>query len=208
MTSAKISCRRIPSQCFPVDIISATTQLTTSQRSKHLQQLYHFQIPAQDMSLLRIIATRAPRAPLAATTATKSVRFSTSPFAQKDSGSGVKDTIDSVNKTVGDAAVKGIEKGRECLSLFFAFATTIFFRPLSPIKQETPNADHPQPTEQASENLKSTVGLNAKQAEGSAKEMSGEAKGKASELAGEAKGKTQEVAGQAKGKAEEIKGKM
>ena len=161
------------------------------------------------MSLLRIIATRAPRAPLAATTATKSVRFSTSPFAQKDSGSGVKDTIDSVNKTVGDAAVKGIEKGRECLSLFFAFTRLQFFPSFFfPVKRQTPNADLPQPTEQASDTLKSTVGLNAKQAEGSAKEMSGEAKGKASELAGEAKGKTQEVAGQAKGKAEEIKGKM
>ena len=32
---------------------------------------------------------------------------------QKDSGSAVKDTIDSVNKSVGDAAVKGIEKSRE-----------------------------------------------------------------------------------------------
>ena len=78
------------------------------------------------MSLLRIIATRAPRAPLAATAATKSVRFSTSPFAQKDSGSAVKDTIDSVNKTVGNAAVKGIEKGREFPSLSFSFFFPLF----------------------------------------------------------------------------------
>lgn len=66
------------------------------------------------MSLLRTIALRAPRVPLAAaTTITKPVRFSTSPVAQKDSGSAVKETIDSVNKAVGSAAVKGIEKGRE-----------------------------------------------------------------------------------------------
>ena len=64
------------------------------------------------MSLLRTIALRAPRAPLAAT-ASKPVRFSTSQFQQKDAGSAVKDTIDSVNKTVGEAAVKGIEKGRK-----------------------------------------------------------------------------------------------
>lgn len=65
------------------------------------------------MSLLRTIAIKAPRAPLAATAASKRVCFSTSPYAKKDSGSAVKDTIESVNKTVGDAAVKGIEKGRE-----------------------------------------------------------------------------------------------
>ncbi len=67
------------------------------------------------MSFLRTIAIRAPRAPLApiTTAATKRVRFSTSPYALKDSESAVKETVDSVNKTVGNAAVKGIEKGRE-----------------------------------------------------------------------------------------------
>lgn len=60
------------------------------------------------MSLLRTIALRAPRA-----TITTPLRFSTSPLAHKDSGSAVKETIDSVNKAVGDAAVRGIEKGRE-----------------------------------------------------------------------------------------------
>lgn len=64
------------------------------------------------MSLLRTIAIKAPRAPLAAT-APKRVRFSTSPYARKDSTSAVKETVESVNKKVGDAAVKGIEKGRE-----------------------------------------------------------------------------------------------
>lgn len=98
-----------------IDIISppkTTTQLTTPQLSKK-QQLYHFQNPAKDMSFLRTIAIRAPRAPLAATASTKRVHFSTSPYVQKDSASAVKDTIDSVKKNVGDAAAKGIEKGRE-----------------------------------------------------------------------------------------------
>lgn len=68
------------------------------------------------MSLLRTIALKAPlrAAPLATT---KRARFSTSPIAKKDSSSAVKETVDSVNKTVGDAAVKGIEKGRELKSL-------------------------------------------------------------------------------------------
>lgn len=66
------------------------------------------------MSLLRTVAIKAPRAPLAAT---KRVRFSTSPYAQKDSSSAVKDTIESVNKSVGDAAARGIEKGREFIPL-------------------------------------------------------------------------------------------
>lgn len=73
-----------------------------------------------NMSLLRTIALRAPRAaPLAG----KRARFSTSQYVQKDSGSAVKDTIDSVNKTVGEAAVKGIEKGREFVC-FFLYASS------------------------------------------------------------------------------------
>ncbi|KAL2039462.1 hypothetical protein N7G274_007734 [Stereocaulon virgatum] len=60
--------------------------------------------------------------------------------------------------------------------------------------------------QQASQTIKSTVGLNANKAEGSAKEMSGEAMGKAQEMTGSAKGKAQELAGEAKGKASEIGG--
>lgn len=66
------------------------------------------------MSLLRTIAIKAPRAPLLAT---KCVRFSTSPYAKKEAGGTVKETVEGVNKRVGEAAVKGIEKGRE----FYAF---------------------------------------------------------------------------------------
>lgn len=72
------------------------------------------------MSLLRTIAIKAPRSPLAAT---KRVRFSTSPYARKEAGETVKETAESVNKRVGEAAVKGIEKGREFrlfLSVLFA----------------------------------------------------------------------------------------
>ncbi|KAK0517174.1 hypothetical protein JMJ35_000329 [Cladonia borealis] len=73
--------------------------------------------------------------------------------------------------------------------------------------------------QQASAAIKSSVGLNSKEAAGSAKEMAGstagsakemtgEAKGKAQEVAGEAKGKASELSGAAKGKAEEVKGKL
>ncbi|KAL6720969.1 hypothetical protein ACLMJK_000069 [Lecanora helva] len=99
--------------------------------------------------------------------------FTTSPYVRKTASETAKETVENVNKTVGDAAVKGIEKGQ-----------------------------------QATATLKSSVGVKAKEASGSAQEMTGEAKGKASEMAGEAKGKASEVSGEAKGKAEEIKGKM
>ncbi|CAF9927065.1 hypothetical protein IMSHALPRED_007112 [Imshaugia aleurites] len=163
------------------------------------------------MSLLRTIAIRAPRAPLATTNSVR-VCFSTSPFAKKDSTA--KETIESVNKSVGNAAVKGIEKGRKFRryltpTMFSDLAITAPSSETSHLHSAFTNANPPPlSTEKATENLKSTVGLNAQKAEGSAKEMAGEAKGKAEEVAGEAKGKTHEVAGQAKGKAEEVKGKM
>ena len=91
--------------------------------------------------------------------------------------------------------------------VLFFFPFPFFFFPCSIQRFQNP-ANHPNPTEKATESLKSTIGLNAKQAEGSAKEMSGETKGKASELAGEAKGKTQEVAGEAKGKTQEVAGQV
>ena len=82
------------------------------------------------------------------------------------------------------------------------------FDPLFKEKQEVTNRFDMMPIEQATDSLKSTVGINAGKVEGEAKEVTGEVKGKAAELSGEAKGKGQEVAGQAKGKAEEIKGKL
>ncbi|KAK4694653.1 hypothetical protein P7C71_g2971, partial [Lecanoromycetidae sp. Uapishka_2] len=60
--------------------------------------------------------------------------------------------------------------------------------------------------QEATQNLKSSTGLGAQKAEGSAAEMTGEAKGKAQGMAGEAKGKAQEMAGEAKGKASEVSG--
>ncbi|KAF2459517.1 hypothetical protein BDY21DRAFT_370240 [Lineolata rhizophorae] len=95
--------------------------------------------------------------------AVRSVRaFSTARPLQKSAADSVKDTAKKVDRTISDAAVKGIEKG-----------------------------------EQASQSVKSTVGLGAK-----------EAKGEAKEAAGEAKGKTHEMAGKAKGAAEEMKSKV
>jgi len=73
-----------------------------------------------------------------------------------------KDAVKKVDRTVANAAVKGIEKGQE-----------------------------------ASAVVKDTVGINAKKAEGTASEVTGEAKGKAHELKGEAKGKAEELKGKA-----------
>ncbi len=65
------------------------------------------------MSLLRTLALRAPSA-----AGQRAARFSTGPFLKKDSGNAVKETIESVNKKVGEAAVKGIEKGGEWILSF------------------------------------------------------------------------------------------
>ncbi|MCJ1477052.1 hypothetical protein MMC13_005723 [Lambiella insularis] len=112
--------------------------------------------------------------------------FSTSTRFHKDPISATvdtaKDTLKSIDRTVSDAAVKGIEKGQDAAAA-----------------------------------ARSTVGVNASKAEGSASEMAGKAKGamnestgsttgSASEMVGEAKGKAQEVAGQTKGKAQEVAG--
>ena len=123
--SPKIRIPPSPTPNITLTIISpskTTTQLTpppSSPKQQQQQQLYHFQNPAKDMSLLRTIAIKAPRAPLAA--GTKCVRFSTSPYVKKEAGETVKETVEGVNKRVGEAAVKGIEKGRESFSLFFLF---------------------------------------------------------------------------------------
>ncbi|KAM0805243.1 hypothetical protein BDR22DRAFT_387033 [Usnea florida] len=64
------------------------------------------------MSFLRSITTKAPRLP-----PSLAARFSTTPLAKKDATSGVKDTIESVNKSVGESAARGIEKGQATASL-------------------------------------------------------------------------------------------
>ncbi|KAL8949635.1 MAG: hypothetical protein Q9183_007587 [Haloplaca sp. 2 TL-2023] len=166
------------------------------------------------MNSLRVIPRKA--LPLA-----RSRLFSTSPLARKSAVDQAKDTVKSVDQTISNAAVKGIEKGGQALGVFVcAFA------------------DEFETAERAAANAKSSIGLGASKAEGQASEMAGEAKGKAhemsgaaqgkaqemtggdasqmageakgkaSELAGEAKGKAQETMGAAKGKAEEVKSKM
>ena len=96
-------------------------------------------------------------------------------------------------------------------SLFLPFMPFPFIPPSSTVTTLIPTASPlksqlsqrlTRPTEQASQAIKSSVGMGSKEAAGSAKEMTGEAKGKASEMAGEAKGKASELSGTAKGMAE------
>lgn len=63
--------------------------------------------------------TRTLPRKLTRTTALNARLFTTtSPFAEKTAADTAKETVDSVNKKVGDAAVKGIEKGRTFYTFF------------------------------------------------------------------------------------------
>ncbi|MCJ1300970.1 hypothetical protein MMC08_003769 [Hypocenomyce scalaris] len=81
----------------------------------------------------------------------------------------VKDTLKSVDRTVSDAAVKGIEKGEQ-------------------VSQATKEAVGIN-TSKVAGAAKETKG----EVKGKAQELAGEAQGKAAELKGEAKGKAEEV---------------
>lgn len=96
-----------------------------------------------------------------------------------------KDTLKKADRTVSDAAVKGIDKGGK-LSLFSMCPTSF-------------NDTNMHLTEKAAHHLKEAVGAGAQQA----KEKSGELKGGAAEYAGKGKGKAEETLGAAKGKAKE-----
>ncbi|KAI9666249.1 MAG: hypothetical protein M1821_004184 [Bathelium mastoideum] len=107
------------------------------------------------------------------TTITRQARlFSTSPRVQKTVVDSAKDAVKKVDRTVSDAAVKGIETGVSIITS--ANAVT---------------------TEKATNATAETIGLKSKQAQGKAAEVGGEAKGKAHEVAGKAKGTAEEVKG-------------
>ncbi|KAI9851962.1 MAG: hypothetical protein M1838_002251 [Thelocarpon superellum] len=95
--------------------------------------------------------------------------FSTSSIARKSATEAVKDTVKTVDRTVSDVAVKGIEQGQEA---------TAKAREVMGIKSEQANAK--------AQELKG-------EAAGKASELHGEAQGKASELQGKAKGTAEEV---------------
>ncbi|KAF2795002.1 hypothetical protein K505DRAFT_407215 [Melanomma pulvis-pyrius CBS 109.77] len=102
--------------------------------------------------------------------------FSTSPIVRKSPVETVKDAAKVVDRTISDAAVKGIETGEQAAKV---------------IQEKLPNS-----TSEAKGQASELAG----EAKGKASELSGEASGKASEVTGQAKGKAQEVKGQAKAK--------
>ncbi|KAA6408909.1 MAG: hypothetical protein FRX48_07253 [Lasallia pustulata] len=147
------------------------------------------------MSFLYKISTRSarvaritPRLPLAS-------RAPLSVSASLQPPNPVKDALKAVDRTVSDAAVKGIETGEQ-VSQATKEAVGINASKAAGAASETAG--------EATGTAKSMAG----RAKGSAETMSGETEGSAKEMMGEAKGKAQEVAGQAKGKAAELKGEV
>jgi uncharacterized protein YjbJ (UPF0337 family) len=117
--------------------------------------------------------------------------FRTSPIVRKSPVETVKDAAKVVDRTVSDYAVKGIEKGGMCTTIFHIARHLLMWF-----------------TEQVAEVVKEAVPQSAGEAKGQANQMAGEAKGKASELSGEAKGKAQEMKGQAQEMKGEAKGEV
>ena len=126
--------------------------------------------------------------------------FSTSPIVRKSPVETVKDAAKKIDRTVSDAAVKGIETG----------GTLIFPVPISsPLAIYGCFSKHAYAgriantfTEEIVGSAKAKMPETSGQAKGQANEVAGEAKGKASELSG----KASELTGEAKGKAQELKG--
>lgn len=94
--------------------------------------------------------------------------FSTSVPARKSAVDAAKDAVKNVDKTISQAAVKGIEKGRKSSSHTRIAAT--LRRSIDVVLEEATQA------------TKETVGMNASEAKAKANEASGQAKGKAHEV--------------------------
>ncbi|KAF2129791.1 hypothetical protein P153DRAFT_366303 [Dothidotthia symphoricarpi CBS 119687] len=105
--------------------------------------------------------------------------FSTSPVVRKSPVETIKDAAKAVDRTISNAAVKGIEKSEDAVDA---------------VKEAMPETKG---------EAKGKANELAGAAKGKASELSGEAKGKAQELKGEANAK----ANQAEGKAEELNNK-
>ncbi|KAL8833253.1 MAG: hypothetical protein Q9170_004385 [Blastenia crenularia] len=121
--------------------------------------------------------------------------LSTSPLSRKSAVDAAKDTVKSADRTISDAAVKGIEKGEQAAA---SVKSTIG---INASKAEGAASE-------TTGDLKGKAGQSTGDLKGKANQSTGDLKGKASEVTGEAKGKAQEVAGAAKGKAEEVKSKI
>jgi hypothetical protein len=113
-----------------------------------------------------------------------------------------KDTLKKADRTVSDAAVKGINQGG------------MFTLQKSRRCTET-GANIGFTTEKAAHTIKEAVGAGTQQAKakgeeakGDAAKVAGQGQGKAAEALGEAKGKTKEAMGTVEGKAKEAKNRM
>ncbi|KAJ5749090.1 uncharacterized protein N7511_010786 [Penicillium nucicola] len=102
-----------------------------------------------------------------------------------------KDTLKKADRTVSDAAVKGIDQGEKAA-------------------ENLRNAvgAGAQQAKTKGEDAKGDAAQVAGQAKGKAEEALGQGKGKAQEAMGEAKGKTKEAMGTVEGKAKEAKSRL
>ncbi|KAF2219184.1 hypothetical protein BDZ85DRAFT_243805 [Elsinoe ampelina] len=121
--------------------------------------------------------------------------FSTTYAVKKSATEAAKDTLKSVDRTISDNLVKGIDKTSEAAQAA-----------KSAVNSNTGSAQG-KASELAGEAQGKASELSGK-AKSALNSNSGTASGKAEELKGEAKGKASELSGKAKGAAEEIKGKM
>ncbi|KAL9598744.1 MAG: hypothetical protein Q9219_004302 [cf. Caloplaca sp. 3 TL-2023] len=135
--------------------------------------------------------------------------LSTTAPTRKSAVDAAKDTAKNVDRTISDAAVKGIEKGEQAAA---AAKQSIGLNAskASGAAQETSGELKGKASELNGEAKGKAQEMSSSSGnmQGKMHETAGEVKGKASEVMGETKGKAQEMAGAAKGKAEEVKGKM
>ncbi|KAF2857789.1 hypothetical protein K470DRAFT_252544 [Piedraia hortae CBS 480.64] len=137
----------------------------------------------------------------------------TTVIRQRSATDAAKDAAKRVDRTVSDAAIKGIDKTQE-LAQTAKEATGMTSGELKGKANEL--ADQAKGTAQKlsgqAKGAANEMSRDAKSMSGdaqyNAKDVMGEAKGKAKEMSGEVKGKANELAGKAKGKVEEVKGKM
>ncbi|CAG7986584.1 unnamed protein product [Penicillium olsonii] len=102
-----------------------------------------------------------------------------------------KDTLKKADRTLSDAAVKGINKGEQAAHHL----------------KDAVGAGAQQAKEKSGD-VKGEAAELAGKGKGKAGEAMGEAKGKAEEAMGEAKGKAKEAAGDVEAKAKEAKGRL
>jgi len=152
--------------------------------------------------------------------------FSTSPFRASVLDT-AKETVKNVDRTVSNAAVKGIEKAgmsplppslsRILTHRHLPFPFHFMLKPFQHLAYRKCTIIVGFGTnicaEQTTQEVREAAGMNAEGLRGKAQEMAGEAKGKANEMAGEAgakkeqmKGKANEMAGEAGAKKEQMKG--